>query len=454
MPDSQPSAVDRDAEQLRRVVLAALASLSDSDSSAPLAALDALTARAAADAGARQRFAELERRIDRGRDEIATLAKIYRSPDEVDDLQGVLDRAVRAVADALRVDAAFIRLLAGGELVLAARHGLAPASAALLATEPAIDAAPLGRGFATVVGAPLTLRGHSIGVLAVAARRPHRLDADDIRLLEALAAATAIAIENARFREAERRRALAFAEISHLKTDFALSVSHELRTPMAVVKASLDALDLNWKTISEERRRGYVALGRRGANRLKRLLENLMLVSRVERGSCQPRREAVDVGAVATSAVAAARVAWPRRTVALRAPASAPTANADRALVSEVLSYLLESALKRASDDDPILIALAASDAELVVRVGGADEFAEPSTIASVGLCCDLAESGGSAGLGVCLDLQIARRLVTAMGGRVWAEIDGQGRTAYVLALPLSVARARGPEVATRGAFE
>ena len=354
---------------------------------------------------AERRIAELEAsgrrktRIDRElvqrNRELMALSDIARSLNQAVGLEEVLRRAVDRVTDVMHVEAAMVRLVEGDELVVVAHRGLSAKFIAAAQRMPIDDSASglafqrgqpqviedcttddrmahataAEEGLVSLVLLPMLVKGKAVGVLNALSRRPRRFTEAEVRLLNTLAAEIGIAVENARLYEAELSRLAGLEELDRLKTDFVLTISHELRTPLAIVKASLDALSRKWDSIDESRRRSYVTVGKQGSSRLQRLLEDLLLVSRIETTGFAPRLESVELAPLLHEAVDEALAERPDRRVEVLVPADLPPVQADRAALSEILSNLLDNAAKYSPTDSTITLAGEASGDEVRVRV-------------------------------------------------------------------------------------
>lgn len=150
----------------------------------------------------------------------------------------------------------------------------------------AIDVARLG----SILCAPLVGRSGPLGTLTAVRARTHRrpFTHDDLRLLERLAGAAAIAVENARLLEAAQAA-------SRAKSDFLAAMSHELRTPLNAVLGHLELLELQIHGPLAPQQRE--ALGRIGAatRHLRGLIEEVLSFARLEAGRAEVHFARVDV---------------------------------------------------------------------------------------------------------------------------------------------------------------
>ncbi|MCJ7512186.1 MAG: GAF domain-containing protein, partial [Anaerolineales bacterium] len=149
---------------------------------------------------------------------------------------------------------------------------------------------PALRKARSLAGVPLTVEARPMGCLMVGRERP--IQPEDLRLLTAVAEMAANAIhraglvESLEARVTERTRELKAAnvrlrELDSLKSEFVTNVSHELRTPITNILLYLDLVD---QPLEDQRRSEYVSILKKESERLGRLIEDLLTLSRIERG--------------------------------------------------------------------------------------------------------------------------------------------------------------------------
>ena len=127
----------------------------------------------------------------------------------------------------------------------------------------------------TMVGVPLLVRGASLGVLHVGTLTPRQFTRDEVELLQIVAERVAIAIERAQLHEE-------LIQLDQLKLNFVAVASHELRTPATSVYGVLKTLADRGPELSEELREELLRVGVEQGERLRRLLEELLDLSRLD----------------------------------------------------------------------------------------------------------------------------------------------------------------------------
>jgi two-component system, OmpR family, sensor histidine kinase KdpD len=239
--------------------------------------------------------------------------------------------------------------------------------------------------------------------------------------------------------QAEAIEAAALRRSDDLKTSLLRSVSHDLRTPLTSIIAAGAALDSPSVT-QEERRQLSEAVVEQG-ERLSRLVENLLDVSRLQAGGAEPRREPVDLPGL----LEAARRSIGERGEAVRLALDAdlPPLRADAAQLERAFANLLDNAVVQ-GEGEPVLVRSRLVGPRLVVRVVDQGPGIPAAEVAHI---FDPFYRGGEAvGTGSGLGLSIARGFIEANGGEVAVEsLPGQG-SSFVVSFEAPVADpARAP---------
>jgi K+-sensing histidine kinase KdpD len=229
--------------------------------------------------------------------------------------------------------------------------------------------------------------------------------------------------------EAEAIEAGALRRSDELKTALLRSVSHDLRTPLTSIIAAGTALDSPSLT-AEERHELSEAVVEEG-ERLSRLVENLLDVSRLESGSAEPRREPIDLAGVLEAARES--LGSDAAEVKLGVDAEIPALVADPVQLERAFANLFANAVRH-GEGRPVLVRSRESGGRLVVRVvdqGPGIPVQERQRIFE-----PFYRREGSQGAG--LGLAIAKGFVEANGGEIEAEsVPGQGST-FVVSFPLA----------------
>jgi two-component system sensor histidine kinase KdpD len=276
---------------------------------------------------------------------------------------------------------------------------------------------------------PLEFDSRVIGTLYIPSQELPEVGALH-RFLPALASLLGVAAERERLaREALEAEALRRSDT--IKTAVIRAVSHDLRTPLATIEAALGGLQ-GTVALDEEDRAALLDTIAVELSRLKRLVENLLDLSRLQAGAATPNPELWTADELLAGALE--EVAGSER-VTLTIPDDLPPARVDALQVQRVLANLLENALKFSPPNEPVHVRVTATRSELVFRVvdrgPGVPEHELERIFEPFHRAAGSRDRRG-AGLGLAIALGFAQ----ANGGRLWAESHtGQGAS-FALALP------------------
>ncbi|HZN14991.1 MAG TPA: ATP-binding protein [Acidimicrobiales bacterium] len=212
------------------------------------------------------------------------------------------------------------------------------------------------------------------------------------------------------------------------------TVSHELRSPLTSVKGYTSLLLNRWDRLTDDQKRMMLEQVNHDADRVTRLITELLDISRLETGRLVLRRQMVDVASVATSVVEKLVMEYPDLDVALKFPDTLPRPYADPDKVEQVLSNLVENACKYGSPTG-LLVTGELADRQVAVSVSDKGDGIATEDLPRVFDKFFRRAEGKPTGSG--LGLWISRGLVEAHGGRLSAtSIPGQGTT-FRFTLPL-----------------
>ncbi|HSK23498.1 MAG TPA: ATP-binding protein [Egicoccus sp.] len=234
-------------------------------------------------------------------------------------------------------------------------------------------------------------------------------------------------------RSAGRREALAAVQ-----GDVVATVSHEIRSPLTSVKGFTRTLLAKWDRFSDEQKRAMLETVDADADRVTRLLRELLDVSRIDAGRVQLQRQPVDLGALAERVVAKQAVGelGTGRLLRLDIAEDLPRVNADPDKLEQVLVNLLENALAYAPDSE-VRVCVAHDPAGVRLSVEDDGPGVAPDEVRTVFRKFGRGRDNRRAGTG--LGLYITRGLVEAHGGRVWLDTDRTEGASFHVLLPADV---------------
>ncbi len=295
-------------------------------------------------------------------------------------------------------------------------------------------------------------RPHPDAVLVALASPRRALDTEYTAFFESLAQHMAAASASAEAFEAAGRRAEALAELDRAKTVFFSNVSHELRTPLALILGPLnDLLNARPETLAPDLRE-VLQLARRNAERLRKLVNNLLDLSRIEAGRVPVRREATDLARLTEDLASNFRSACERAGLALRveSASSAEPVLVDRDMWERVVLNLLSNAIKFTPSGE-ICVGLERADGRAVLTVRdtgtGIPADALPRLFERFHRIENpRARSQEGTGIG----LALVHELVKLHGGDIRIDSEVDRGTAVKVEIPLELAR-RPAETAPSG---
>jgi len=299
-----------------------------------------------------------------------------------------------------------------------------------------------GRGTNTLPGAefrfiPLKTARRTVGILGVKPKETESvLSPEQRRLLEAFASQAAQAIERVQLSEQTREIKLLQAA-EKLQNALLNSISHDLRTPLVSITGALSALEGD-ETLEASARRSLVMTAREEADRLNRLVGNLLDMTRLESGALQVKREPCDVQDLIGAALGQMEDRLVGRQIRVEVSPDTPLVGADFVLIVQVLINLFDNALKYSPEDSPLDIQAGLHYGETQVAVMDRGVGIPPEDLSRVfDKFYRVQRPGQVTGTG--LGLAICKGIIEAHGGRIWASEREGGGTVITFALPQEV---------------
>jgi K+-sensing histidine kinase KdpD len=272
----------------------------------------------------------------------------------------------------------------------------------------------------------------SRGALAAIA---HRAEAE-----EQARAAAANAAEHARLAEAERQVVRQLQEHDRLKSDLLATVSHELRTPLTGILGSLKTLDARGDALTPEQRQDFLEMARQEGERLKSLIEQLLIASRFQTMPSEPAiRPLIDAAEVVRSAAEAGQADHPDRDIAISVHQPLPVLAAPEAIL-RVVANLVDNAVKWSPSDAAVHVDAYREDAKVVVAVSDTGPGVPADDRERIFEWFTQADSGDTRPRGgIGLGLYVARQLARAQGGELALAGDhAYSGARFELRLPLA----------------
>ena len=299
---------------------------------------------------------------------------------------------------------------------------------------------PAGRGTDTLPAAmvrcqPLKTARGMVGVLGV---RPSdtasHLTLEQRQSLLAFADQAALAIERATLAE-QAKQAELLSAADKLQTALLNSISHDLRTPLVSITGALSTLEQDDRRLDDSTQRSLVRTAREEADRLNRLVGNLLDMTRLEAGALKVKREPCDAEDLIGTALGQMEERLRGRNVLVQVEPDTSLISADFVLIVHVLTNLLDNALKYSPPGSPLevqartagkAVQIAVMDRGIGIPKGDLERVfgkfyrvQRPEQVTGTGL-----------GLAIC------KGIVEAHDGQIWAEEREGGGTCIMLMIP------------------
>jgi len=214
------------------------------------------------------------------------------------------------------------------------------------------------------------------------------------------------------------------------------ALAHELKTPLTSVKACVTALRTDGTANASEHEE-LLAIMEEETDRLNGLITELLQMSRVEVGKQRLNRERCHIEDLVNASIQDSAKLLGGRTVEMIAETQLPEVAADRDLIQTVLRYLIDNAAKYSTSGKPVEIRAAQEDGQLKISVRdhgpGLGETELSMVFDRYYRGAETAQ--GIPGMGI--GLTIARDIVVAHGGRMWAESRPLVGSSFIFTLPL-----------------
>jgi K+-sensing histidine kinase KdpD len=394
-----------------------------------------------------------------------TLLSVSQAVSQSLDLQKIIDSGLEQVTQCTGIDATFVYLKENDHLRLKGHHGLSPGTVMDMPEEIEKSSAIIRRifeqsgpvvigdltrytgndlgflssgGYRSFAGVPMTILGEIIGIMGVATDFASWFSTSNIELLNGISREIAIAVRNAQLYE-EASSARALRELDAMRTEFLANVSHELRTPLAVIKGSANSLLQPDVIFDEQTRRDFLVSIDKDADTLSRLVDDLLMMSRLEANALEVKKKPHKLIEVISSIKDRLDSLTAKHRLHINIPDDLPSVEIDDVRIGEVLTNLVENAVKFSDDNTNIYVKAYAGNKEIIVSV--ADEgFGIPPELHQKIFERFFQGDGRRAGRrkGTGLGLAICQGIIDAHGGKIWVESQPGKGAKFSFSLPVN----------------
>lgn len=245
-------------------------------------------------------------------------------------------------------------------------------------------------------------------------------------------------IEHARLRRESLQMEI-LQRTDALRAALLSSVSHDLRTPLTSIKAAASSLlqdDVQW---DDEARRSFMLAIEHEAERLNRLVENLLDISRIESGALHPEKEWYPIDELLHDVLSRMQQVLQGHPVITDLPADLPPVELDYLMIDQVVTNLLENAIRYTPACSPLELAVSvsATTSEMLVALSDRGPGIPRGDLERIfdKFYRVLGHARATGGTGV--GLAVCRGLIEAHGGRIWATNRSGGGAQFCFTLPL-----------------
>jgi len=294
------------------------------------------------------------------------------------------------------------------------------------------------RGLRASLAVPLMRSGRALGVLSI---RSYDSTAayteDDARMLTLFADQAAAALTTVEAFARQRQAVEQLERLNRAKSEFVSIVSHEFRTPLTGIQGFSEMM--RDEELGLEEMREYAGDINKDAQRLNRMIDEMLDLDRMESGRMTIHPEPMDLNAVVEEAVGRVRPNAPNHTLTVELQSDLPRIKADADRLTQVTSNLLNNAVKYSPTGGRITVTTRAEGDQLRLDVRDEGLGIPAEALETIFERYSRVDSQATKDIpGTGLGLPIVRQIVQLHGGKVWAESElGRGSVFHVL-LPLA----------------
>jgi signal transduction histidine kinase len=249
--------------------------------------------------------------------------------------------------------------------------------------------------------------------------------------------ATKLALENTRLIGELQQSLAQMTELNRMKDDFVAVVSHELRTPLTSVQGYIKTLLQLSPDLERDQQRSFLEAADRQSERLRRLIEQLLVVSRLESHVEPLVWQSVSLARVTAHVVDELRSRAHGHTFDVRFPAELSDVETDESKLHQILSNLVENALKYSPPDTRITVRGEPSIHGVVITVedeGGGIPVDSQARVFERFYQVDSSHTRRQGGTG--LGLYICTMMADAIGARIWLARSDAGGSEFCVFVP------------------
>jgi two-component system sensor histidine kinase KdpD len=296
-------------------------------------------------------------------------------------------------------------------------------------------------GCRAALAVPLVDGPTIVGVIELAVRRARPVTGADLKTLTAIGQQVSMSLRNAQLRRVAGELE-ALRQADRLKNEFLATVSHDLRSPLTAIRASVEGLLDRGVPAANSPSTGLLHNIAGQANRLGRLVDQLLDVSQIEAGALRLDREWNELPALIADAAGGISALYGGDRLRFAIPCDPPLLFVDKDRFVQVLYNLLDNACKYTPGAAPVRIEAQWTSTEMTIGVADRGLGVRPSEREKI--FSRFYRAGGRENVGVRsigLGLAICRGIVEAHGGRIWVDDNAGTGSVFRFMIPLVAER-------------
>jgi PAS domain S-box-containing protein len=223
--------------------------------------------------------------------------------------------------------------------------------------------------------------------------------------------------------------------LNKLKSEFVSLVSHEFRTALVGISGFSEMI--RDEEVSIEEAKGYAADINKDAERLNRMINDMLDLDRIEAGRLTLHPQAVDINSVLDDAVDRARASSGQHLIVCSFDPQRPVVQADPDRIAQVVANLLSNAIKYSPDGGEIAVSSVLRDSHVDVSIRDHGLGIAPDFIQRLFSRYERYEKNSSKIVGTGLGLAITRQIIEMHGGKIWVDSELGAGSDFHFTLPL-----------------
>jgi PAS domain S-box-containing protein len=236
--------------------------------------------------------------------------------------------------------------------------------------------------------------------------------------------------------EAAAAHLAALERLNRLKSEFVALVSHEFRTALVGISGFSEMI--RDEDVSLEEAKGYAGDINKDAERLNRMINDMLDLERIEAGRLTLHVQPVEINGVLRDAVERARASSARHSIVSSFDSRQPVVDADPDRIAQVVANLLSNAIKYSPDGGEIAVSSTARDGHVDVSIRDHGVGIAPEFVQRLFSRYERYEKTSDKIIGTGLGLAITRQIIEMHGGKVWVDSEQGAGSDFHFTLPLT----------------